>query len=372
MKTYFSNNTKAFFALVRAGLWEKDVQILPLGKIEVSKLYRLAKEQSVVGLLAAGIEHIVDVKIPKEISLSIIGYTLQLEQRNRDMNLFIGSLIEGLRKAGIHVLLVKGEGMAQCYERPLWRACGDIDLLVSDDDYEKAKNYLIGLSQNTEEEVKKRKHLGLYIDDWDVEIHGSLRGNVLDRMNKGIDKVQREVFDNGKECVWRNGDIDVSIPAPNENVIIVFTHILQHFFEKGIGLRQVCDWCRLLWANKDAIDNALLEKRLRSMGILTEWKAFAAMVVDYLDMPAEVIPLYETSERWSRKAERIMAFIIEKGNFGHNSDESYYERHSFVVIKAISLWRHTWDGIRYFFIFPMDSIRVWSRIMMRGVVEIVK
>lgn len=120
------------------------------------------------------------------------------------------------------------------------------------------------------------------------------------------------------------------------------------------------------------IDRELLGKRLRSMGILTEWKAFAAMVVEYLDMPAEVIPLYEASERWSRKAERILAFIIEKGNFGHNSDESYYERHSYVVRKSISLWRHTWDGIRYFFIFPMDSIRVWTRIMMRGVIEVVK
>ena len=247
MKTSFSNNTNAFLALVRAGLWEKDVQLQPFGSIDVGKVYRLATEQSVVGLLAAGIEHVVDINIPQEVALSIVGDTLQIEQRNRDMNSFLGSLMEKLSRAGIEALLVKGQGIAQCYERPLWRTCGDIDLLVSDDDYEKAKNYLIGISQDTEEEVKERKHMGLFIDGWDVEIHGSLRGNVLNQMNKGIDEVQREVFAHGKIGVWKNGDVDVYVPAPDENVIIVFTHILQHFFEKGIGLRQICDWCRLLW-----------------------------------------------------------------------------------------------------------------------------
>ena len=45
----------AFFALLRAGLWEKEVQLLPYGEIDYSEVMRLAEEQSVVGLIAAGI-----------------------------------------------------------------------------------------------------------------------------------------------------------------------------------------------------------------------------------------------------------------------------------------------------------------------------
>lgn len=39
----------AFFALVRAGLWEREVQLLPYGEIDFSAVQSVAEEQSVVG-----------------------------------------------------------------------------------------------------------------------------------------------------------------------------------------------------------------------------------------------------------------------------------------------------------------------------------
>ena len=83
-----NNNQQAFLESVKAGLWEKDVCLLPYGNIDFQEIYRLAQEQSVVGLVAAGFEHVKDVKIPQEIALSIAGETLQLEQRNIAMNSF--------------------------------------------------------------------------------------------------------------------------------------------------------------------------------------------------------------------------------------------------------------------------------------------
>lgn len=74
-----------------------------------------------------------DVKVPKEILLQFIGQSLQLEQRNQAMNIFIAEIVDKMRIEGIYTLLVKGQGIAQCYERPLWRASGDVDLLLSQD-----------------------------------------------------------------------------------------------------------------------------------------------------------------------------------------------------------------------------------------------
>ena len=140
------NNTQAFFALVRAGLWESEVRLLPLGKINFNMIYRMAQEQSLVGLVAAGVEHLNDVKMPRELALSFVGYSLQLEQRNTAMNKFIEVLIDKMRDADIYTLLVKGQGVAQCYERPLWRTLGDVDLLLDEDNYEKAKAFLMPFS----------------------------------------------------------------------------------------------------------------------------------------------------------------------------------------------------------------------------------
>ena len=47
---------QAFFALLRAGLWEQEVQLQPYGEVDFAEVLELAEEQSVVGLVAAGIE----------------------------------------------------------------------------------------------------------------------------------------------------------------------------------------------------------------------------------------------------------------------------------------------------------------------------
>ena len=78
----------AFNALVKAGLWEKEVNLKPFGEVPFSEIYRLAQEQAVVGLVAEGIEHVKDYKFPKEVVLNIVGDALLLEQRNLAMNKF--------------------------------------------------------------------------------------------------------------------------------------------------------------------------------------------------------------------------------------------------------------------------------------------
>ena len=133
---------EVFFELLKAGLWGNDVRLLGNDIIDFEDVYRLAEYQSVIGLITSGIEHVTDVKIPQTISLQFVGATLQLEQRNRAMNEYLRSLIIQLQSAGISAVLLKGQGLAQCYEKPYWRACGDIDLFLSADDYKRAKPYL--------------------------------------------------------------------------------------------------------------------------------------------------------------------------------------------------------------------------------------
>ena len=47
------SNIQAFFSLLRAGLWEKDVHLLSEEKIDYLYIFQLAEEQAVVGLVAA-------------------------------------------------------------------------------------------------------------------------------------------------------------------------------------------------------------------------------------------------------------------------------------------------------------------------------
>ena len=67
-----NNNTQAFLVLARAGLWEQDISLSQLGTLEFNEIYRLAEEQSIVGLIAAGLEHVKDVKVPQDVALTLL------------------------------------------------------------------------------------------------------------------------------------------------------------------------------------------------------------------------------------------------------------------------------------------------------------
>ena len=356
------NNVKVFFALLRAGLWESDVQLLPFGKIDFAETYRLAEEQSVVGLVAAGLNHVTDTKIPKIDFLQFLGVSMHMEDRNKAMNSFIADLIEKLRKAGIYTLLVKGQGIAQCYERPFWRSSGDIDLYMNEDDFQKAKIFFRPLVDKFDPDDDYTRHINMHYGEWVVEIHANQNCSLSPRINRVMNEVHRDLFYNGNVRSWQNGRTQVFLPSANNDAIIIFTHFFNHFFRGGVGLRQICDWCRLLWTYRDTLDLEILEGRIRKAGLVSEWKAFGAFAVKYLGMPIEAMPLLDGSrvqefKKFEKNADRICEFILEVGNFGHNRDTSYYGKYPFLIRKAISFERRLNDLIRHARIFPIDSIR---------------
>ena len=366
-------NQQAFLALVRAGLWEWSVQLSPYGGMDLGVVCRLAEEQSVIGLVAAGLEQVSDVVLPKEETLVFVGGALPLEQRNTKMNALVAQLFDSLREAGAHPVLVKGQGLAQCYERPLWRACGDVDLLLCDDDYEKAKAVLLPQAVQVSSEYTLFKHVGLTLaGGFDVEIHGTQHTRLSRRVDRMIDDMQRRIFLGGKVRPWMVGDTRVLLPAPDGAVIIVFTHILHHFFFEGIGLRQICDWCRLLWTFREAIDAELLQRRLRAAGLMTEWRAFAAMAVDWLGMPAEAMPLYSADARWSRKGARIVADVLKVGNFGQNRRPSTRRSQPYLRRKFRSFWSRLGSILRHFLIFPRDSVFFFGGVLRSGLYAVAR
>ena len=353
-----SNTEGIFLEILRAGLWGSgNLDIRIDGTTDWQDIYRLATEQSALGLMLAGLEHF-DVKPPQVMLLQWIGEVQVIERQNKVMNAFIAELINKLRENDIYVLLVKGQGIAQCYEKPLWRCSGDVDLFVDVDDYKHAFAFLREIAVLTsKDKAKNRDRLNseFLLDAWIVELHGTLHANLSGKMDKVIDSVQHEVFTEEKVRVWKNGNVDVKIPAPNEDIIFVFSHILQHFFLGGIGLRQLCDLCRLLWTYRNNIDKDLLHKRLRNMGVVTEWKVFFALMVEHLGLPAEAAPLYESG--YEMKAERALSYILEVGNFGHNRDSSYLKEKSSIKRKSNILLHQMKDSLRLAKIFPIDAWR---------------
>ena len=240
------NNIKFFFELLRTGLWT-DARFSGswnhgLGdSVDGEEVYRLAEEQSVVGVVLGGIERLKNATpnlgINQELLLQWIGEVQMIEQQNQTMNQFIADLIEKMRAAGIYTLLVKGQGIAQCYEKPHWRCSGDVDLFLSDDNYNRAKELLVPIASEVEKEYDREKHLGMTIDGYVVELHGTLRSGLSSKIEEGLDEIKKAVFFEGKVRSWMNGRTQVFLPNEDEDVVYVFTHMLQHFFKTGLDIR---------------------------------------------------------------------------------------------------------------------------------------
>ena len=385
------NTGSVFFELLKAGLWGEADANLNVNHnlfegVDWQKAYQLAQEQSVLGLVLAGLEQYknlnanLDLNIPKVLLLQWIGEVQVIEKQNKDTNAFIAELIEKLRKEDIYAILVKGQGIAQCYEKPLWRSSGDVDLLLSKDNYEKAKAFLLPLGEITEPEEARKKHFAMQIEQWTVELHGTLHVGLSARVDRMLDNVQYDIFHGGMVRSWVNGQTQVFLPAATEDVVYVFAHILQHFYKGGIGLRQICDWCRLLWTYRESLNHEYLESKIREAGLMSEWKAFGAFAVRYLGMPVEAMPLLdvrckkedgrcEIDANLRKKADKICKFILEVGNFGHNRDNSYFQKHSYFVQNSISAWKRVKDSCRHATIFPVNSVRFFFGIMYNGILS---
>ena len=351
------NNRNIFFEILKAGLWEKEVLLAPFRMVDYQEVMRLAEEQSVVGLIAAGMEHVTDMKVPKAELLQFVGSTLQIEDRNKAMNHFIRVIVEKLRKEEIDAILVKGQGIAQCYERPLWRTSGDVDLLLDTDCYELAKAFFTKIASSTEQEEYVAKHIGFRVKTWLVELHEHMYFGLSQRAYNVVCEVEKEILHGNGVRVWNNGGVDVYLPSPDNDIIIVFTHFLGHFCFGGIGLRQLCDICRLLWTYKEQINFGLLEKRLREMALMTEWKVFAAVSVDWLGMPIEAMPFYDSSRCYKRRAHRAVLRILRVGDLGMNSEDGSEQKKSEGKASLSKLWYRSGEYLNLMTIFPMDAHR---------------
>ena len=195
------------------------------------------------------------------------------------------------------------------------------------------------------------------IDESDETVYNTIYYKELPMGTKGIDEMQRDVFENKGVRVWHNDEVGVPLPNANNDAILVFTHFVHHFYGLGVGLRQICDWCRLLWTYKNEIDREMLASRLNQIGLMEEWQVFGAFVVKYLGMPEEVMPFYDS--KFTRKSSLIQKIVLETGNFGHNRDLSYREKYPKPLMLAITFFRRLYEYSRFVYLFPKNALKFY-------------
>ena len=87
-----------------------------------------------------------------------------------------------------------------------------MDLFLSDANYTKAEKLFSPLASSIDDEISYAKHKALTIDEWTVELHGSLRSGLWRSLDRVLDEVQYDVFCGGNVRSWLNGKTQVFMP----------------------------------------------------------------------------------------------------------------------------------------------------------------
>lgn len=306
---------KQFFSLIRAGLWNTpaDASLFDV-QTDWHQLYRIAKMQTVAGIVFDGLQTLPTDKRPeRNLYLKWCNQLLQIEENNRALNFQLHHIYEFLRLNEIEPVLLKGQGIAQNYLHPLHRQPGDIDLYIGKKDYARINKLL--LNKATRKYEENYKHTGMKWNGVVIESH-----RVLARLsNPTADRLlQKEIAHWHTTNTCRQVSIDTctaTLPPLNFDVVYILIHAMSHFLNEGIGLRQLCDWVNLLHAQRSKVDKKAIEQLLQQTGMYQAAKVFGVIAVQYLHLPAEELPV-PYSENDLSLGTFLLEDIWEGGNFG--------------------------------------------------------
>ena len=318
---------KQFLELLRAGLWGgcPDVTLFQ-GEVNWKAIFKIAREQAVQVLVADGLEALPEHLAPKKETIykvairrttNSLAYKVQKSLINRITTLF--------NEEGIPSILLKGQGVAQNYQKPESRMCGDIDIYVGMDNFHKACEIL--RREGAEELIHQdehESHIAFDLDDKTIEVHKKsdvIRGRKLnDSFQKWTTIHLDAKLADGTLPKWNNDGTLINIPDPTYNAFYIIHHAVRHMLGEGIGLRHVCDWMIFLHTHQDQIDTEELKAKLAEYKMATAWGQFGALATKYLGFPEEHLLVPPINQNES-KAELLLQHIFSTGNFGQYSKE---------------------------------------------------
>ena len=220
-----------------------------VAKIDWRQPYTFASRQALLGFCFDGIERLTkefseELKqnpMGRDLLMAWMGKAQQIRRQNIKVNVVASKLYSMLREDGLRCCILKGQGNALMYPNAYSRNPGDIDVWVNASreqitEYAK-KHFEIG------DDIRYH-HLETSLDGVPVELHffpGIMNNPIYNaRLQKWF---KRNVNLQCSHIVGLpDGAGDIAIPTTAFNVIYQLTHLYHHFFDEGIGMRQIIDY----------------------------------------------------------------------------------------------------------------------------------
>lgn len=321
-----------------------------VAKMDWRQLYSFASKQAILGFCFDGLERLgreypsllKDNPIGQDLLMTWMGKAQQIRRRNMKVNEVAVKLYRQLREDGLRCCILKGQGNALMYPNPYSRTPGDIDVWINasrDDITEYAKKHF------TLEDDIRYHHLETSMDGVPVELHffPCVMNNPI--YNRRLQKwFKRNADLQCSNVVSLPDDVgEIAVPTTAFNVIYQLCHLYHHFFDEGIGKRQMIDY----YFNIVRLNNGNIERLQKELKYLGLWK-FAGAVMYVLH---EVLGLPKNKMIRSMDEKRgklLLSEIMDGGNFGkHFAKYGHFTQQSMAKKYFLKIWRNM-HFVRYY------------------------
>lgn len=345
------NDITAFFAFLKYCLGYKGNISRVVDSMDWQELYSFASKQALLGLCFDGIERL-GKEYPEELRLNPIGRELlmtwmgkaqQIRRQNRKVNLVAGKLFSMLREDGLRCCVLKGQGNTLMYPNPYSRTPGDVDVWI-DASRERIMEYTQKKFE-LEDDIRLQ-HLETSLDGVPVELHFFPCS-----MNNPIYHARLQKW------FRRNADLqcshivglpdragDIAIPTSVFNVVYQLCHLYHHFFDEGIGMRQIIDYYYVVNNDELLVIRDTLQRELKHLGL---WK-FAGAVMYVLHEALGLSEEKMIAPMDEKRGKLLLAEILNGGNFGkHFTKYGHFTQQGMAKKYFLKIWRNM-HFVRYY------------------------
>ena len=315
------------------------------------QLYTFSSDQAILGFCFDGINRL-GQEYPDELKQNPMGRDLlmtwmgaaqQIRRQNMKVNVVASKLYSMLREDGLRCCILKGQGNALMYPNVYTRNPGDIDVWVN-----------ASREQITE---YAKKHFEIGDDIRDHHIETSMDGIPVElHFFPGI--MNNPIY-NARLQKWfkRNADLqcsnvvslpdgigEIAIPTTAFNVIYQLTHLYHHFFDEGIGMRQIIDYYYVVNNEELLVIRDTLQKELKHLGLWKFAKAVMYVLHEALGLSEEkmIAPMDE------KRGKLLLAEILNGGNFGqHFTKYGHFTQQGMAKKYFLKIWRNM-HFVRYY------------------------
>ena len=343
--------TSAIFLFLNYCLGKKVDMSMVVDKIDWRQLYNFASRQALLGFCFDGIERLTkefseELKqnpMGRDLLMTWMGAAQQIRRQNMKVNAVAAKLFSMLREDRMRCCVLKGQGNALMYPNAYSRNPGDIDVWIN-----ASRERIMEYARNKFElgDDISLQHLETSLDGVPVELHffPCFMNNPIyhARLQKWFRRNADLQFSHIVSLP--DGAGDIAIPTSSFNVVYQLTHLYHHFFDEGIGMRQIIDYYYIVNNDELLVIRDTLQRELKYLGL---WK-FAGAVMYVLK---EVLGLSENKMIVpidEKRGKLLLVEILDGGNFGrHFSKYGGFTHQSLGKKHFLKIWRNM-HFVRYY------------------------